>query len=116
MSGIGLPTRLEMSPPKPASAPKTIAPATPPAMAPTRTGGLKRELSGGPLNFDHLQVFHGAGHRSRVHVVEEETRVGMAFAQLLRRLPAHVAENVSGACRLDDGDVGVVDELVQRSG
>src|SRR5437868_2003893 len=52
MTGIGLPTRLESKPPRPARATKTNAPATPPATAPTRDGavlpGLRPRSPAGP--------------------------------------------------------------------
>src|SRR5438874_181130 len=40
----------------------------------------------------------------------------MALAQPCRRLPARVAEHVPWAGGLDDGDVGVLDQLVERCG
>src|SRR5689334_1960527 len=40
----------------------------------------------------------------------------MALLQGRGRLPAHVTENVARTRRLDDRDVGAVDERVQRCG
>src|SRR5690348_2952506 len=109
MTGMGLPTRLESKPPSPAMATNTKAPATPPATAPTRAGAVL-------LDLNHLQVFDRASRGSRVHVVEEESRVGMALPQLGGVLPAHVAKDVARSRGLDDRDVGPVDQLVERLG
>src|SRR5258708_12334537 len=49
-------------------------------------------------------------------MVEHEPGLRVPALQLGRRLPAHVAEHVARAGRLDDRDVGSIHQLVQGSG
>src|SRR6266699_1933007 len=49
-------------------------------------------------------------------MVEQEPRLRVALLQGAGGFPAHVTENVAGTRRLDDRDVGAVDQRVQRRG
>src|SRR2546421_11603511 len=110
MTGTWLATRSSSIKPRATKAPRTSAPATPPAMAPARVRGLKWS------DLNHLEIFRGAGDRAGIQVVEDEARLGMAFLERRRGLPAHVAEDVARTGRLDDRDVGPVDQPLQRRG
>src|ERR1700716_2019623 len=62
---------------------------------------------------DHLEIRDRAVDGSGIEVVEHEASLRVASLQVGGRLPAHVAENVPGPRRFDDGDVSTAHQLVE---
>src|SRR5262245_50052946 len=65
-------------------------------------------------NIDHRQVVDRPGDPSRVYVVEQKPRLGVASRQRPGLVPARVDAGAIGTGRLGDGHGRAPDQLVQR--
>ena len=82
-----------------------------------RSVGAGGEVGGGVgagSDIDDLEVGDCAIEGAFVDVDEQEAGVGVAVAKRVRLLPAEVRVGLPGAGRLDDRDLGALDQAVQR--